>query len=182
MGIIYYITGCLNPTPVEKVYQLAGIAPPVIRRRVSAEIERLKQTTDERHPLHGHDTQRARLRSRKSFLRKTIPCPTTPETRRLQLWEEATGNPNLQEELADGHQLQYPVWKTLNRLRTGVTRCKVNLRKWGYADEDGCDCGSIQTEAHLLTCPDLPETCTMEDLKVANDKAIAVTRYWMNKI
>ncbi|KAI5739926.1 hypothetical protein M8J77_025106 [Diaphorina citri] len=60
--------------------------------------------------------------------------------------------------------------------------CKVNLRKWGYADEDGCDCGSIQTEAHLLTCPDLPETCTMEDLKVANDKAIAVTRYWMNKI
>jgi hypothetical protein len=63
-----------------------------------------------------------------------------------------------------------------------VTRCKVNLRKWGYTDEDRCDCGSIQTEAHLLTCPDLPETCTMEDLQVTNDKAVAVTRYWMNKI
>ncbi|KAI5734462.1 hypothetical protein M8J77_006786 [Diaphorina citri] len=56
------------------------------------------------------------------------------------------------------------------------------LLQWGYTDEDRCDCGSIQTEAHLLTCPDLPETYTMEDLQVANDKAVAVTRYWMNKI
>ncbi|KAI5719980.1 hypothetical protein M8J77_000137 [Diaphorina citri] len=66
--------------------------------------------------------------------------------------------------------------------QTGVTRCKAKLRKWCYTDEDRCDCGSIQTEAHLLSCPDLPETCTMEDLQVANDKTVTVTRCWMNKI
>ncbi|KAI5735344.1 hypothetical protein M8J77_017170 [Diaphorina citri] len=45
------ITGCLKPTPLDKLYPLAGIAPPDIRRKVAAEVERSKQTTDERHPL-----------------------------------------------------------------------------------------------------------------------------------
>ncbi|KAL1460605.1 hypothetical protein WDU94_012577 [Cyamophila willieti] len=177
------ITGCLRPTPLEKVYQLAGIAPPNIRRRVAAEVERLKQTNDPRHPLHGHISERSRLRSRKSFLKKTQSCPTSPEVRRLKLWEEeTTGNLNLQEELAVGHQLPYAMWKTLNRLRTGVTRCKVRLKQWGYTEEDSCDCGAIQDEAHLLSCPDLPEPCTLEDLQTANTKAIDVVTHWRHNI
>lgn len=176
------VTGCLKPTPVEKVYKIAGIAPPVIRRQVAAETERLKQANDPRHPLYGHNIQRTRLKSRKSFIQTTIQCPTTPETRRLQLWEQKTGDPKLQEELAAGNHLTYPVWKTLNRLRTGVTRCKANQKKWGYIDDDSCECGAVQGEDHLLSCPNLPNMCTIEDLTLANDKAITVAEYWRKKI
>ena len=54
------ITGCLalKPTNVEDLYLIAGIAPPDIRREVSARVERTKQTKDERlfvwpHPSTG---------------------------------------------------------------------------------------------------------------------------------
>ncbi|KAI5730963.1 hypothetical protein M8J77_002695 [Diaphorina citri] len=32
------ITGCLKPTPLDKLHPLAGIAPPDIRRKVAAEV------------------------------------------------------------------------------------------------------------------------------------------------
>lgn len=48
------VTGCLRPTPTEKIYPLAGVAPPRIRREVAANIERTKQENDPRHPLNGH--------------------------------------------------------------------------------------------------------------------------------
>ena len=48
------ITGCLQPTNVENLYLLAGIAPPAVRRSVTAQREREKQVNDNRHPLHGH--------------------------------------------------------------------------------------------------------------------------------
>ena len=40
------ITGCLKPTKVESLYQLAGIAPPSIRRSTISQREREKQTID----------------------------------------------------------------------------------------------------------------------------------------
>ena len=39
------VTGCLKPTNVEDLYLLSGIAPPAIRRDVSARMERQRQTT-----------------------------------------------------------------------------------------------------------------------------------------
>ena len=43
------ITGCLKPTPLNKVYSLAGIAPPPsIRREVSSQSERQKCNLDQR--------------------------------------------------------------------------------------------------------------------------------------
>ena len=49
------ITGCLQPTNVKNLYLLAGIAPPAVRRSVTAQREREKQVNDNRHPLHGHN-------------------------------------------------------------------------------------------------------------------------------
>ena len=43
------ITGCLQPTNVENLYLLAGIAPPAIRRSVTAQREREKQVNDNIH-------------------------------------------------------------------------------------------------------------------------------------
>ena len=59
------ITGCLQPTNVDNLYLLAGIAPPAVRKSVTAQREREKQVNDNRHPLHGHNL---------------------PSTRRLEQW------------------------------------------------------------------------------------------------
>ncbi|XP_050508163.1 uncharacterized protein LOC126885603 [Diabrotica virgifera virgifera] len=160
------ISGCLKPTPIEEVYPIAGIAPPPIRRKVTSEVERKKQETDRRHPLYDHQTQPSRLRSRKSFLKTSRSIPEAPETRRIHLWQvsaTATHFPP-SEEMAAGHNLPYPTWKALNRLRTGVSRCASNLKKWGYQEDDTCDCGAVQTSRHLLSCTEMRETCTEQDL------------------
>ena len=66
------ITGCLKPTPLNKVYSLAGIAPPSIRREVSSQSEQEKCDLNQRHPMYGLTAAPSRLKSRKSFLR-TVP-------------------------------------------------------------------------------------------------------------
>ena len=60
------ITGCLQPTNVENLYLLAGIALPAVRRSVTAQRVREKQVNDNRHPLHGHNLPRKHLKSRNS--------------------------------------------------------------------------------------------------------------------
>ena len=53
-------------------------------------------------------------------------------------------------------------------------RSKHNLRKWKYIDEDDttCDCKEAdQTMEHLLECPLLRQTCSLDDLMVYNDVA-----------
>jgi len=63
------ITGCLKNTPVEKVYLLAGVAPPNLRRLVITNLEKCKETNDKRHLMFGLDMPIFRLKSRKSFLK-----------------------------------------------------------------------------------------------------------------
>ncbi|KAJ4918422.1 hypothetical protein JOQ06_004167 [Pogonophryne albipinna] len=47
------ITGYLKSTPTDRLYILAGIAPPEIRRNAASKKERQQQSTDQRHPLFG---------------------------------------------------------------------------------------------------------------------------------
>ncbi|KAK9704514.1 hypothetical protein QE152_g27812 [Popillia japonica] len=79
------------------------------------------------------------------------------------------------EEMAPGKHLPFAVWKSLNRLSTGVARWKTNLLKWGMSEDDDvmCSCGQLQDMSHLLVCLQLEEGCTHEDLILCNDKAIA---------
>jgi len=58
------ITVCLRPTTTYKLYLLAGIAPPEIRRNVPTNIDKTKQIKDERHPMFGHEIMSTRLNSR----------------------------------------------------------------------------------------------------------------------
>jgi len=39
MKKVRIITGCLKPTPIDKLYPLARLAPPHIRRQISSDIE-----------------------------------------------------------------------------------------------------------------------------------------------
>ena len=94
------ITGCLQPTNVGNLYLQAGIAPPAVRRSVTAQWEREKQVNDNRHPLHGHNLPRKRLKSRNSFIHATYELIQSPSTRRLKQWyapaictPQATTNP-----------------------------------------------------------------------------------------
>ncbi|KAL1448639.1 hypothetical protein WDU94_001908 [Cyamophila willieti] len=178
------ITGCLKPTPIHKIYALAGIVPPEIRRRVAAEAERNKQMSDNRHPLYGHTVQPVRLKSRKSFLQTTYQLNVPPAERKKTLWDQQIQHPllELKEELPTGANQPFTTWKTLNRLRSGVSCCKHNMKKWGYEEDSTCECGEEQTEEHLLGCSELEETCTLDDLLQANDKALHVSNHWKRKI
>ncbi|KAJ8385114.1 hypothetical protein AAFF_G00192550 [Aldrovandia affinis] len=123
------ITGCLKPTNTNNLYILAGIAPPDIRRAVASRTEWRRQTTDERHPLHGHVPAPSRLKSRKSFLTSTAPLETTPSEARPAMWKEKLNNhphsPTMHipaaESLPPGDN-NWAKWKCLNRLRSGVGR------------------------------------------------------------
>jgi len=38
----------------------------------------------------------------------------------------------------------------LNRFRTGQGFCAANLRKWGFAFADKCECGMVQTMSRVV--------------------------------
>ena len=146
--------GYLRPTNVDSLYVLAGIAPPGVRRSVASRTERRRQADDTRHPCHNHQPAPSRLKSRKSLSQP-------PQTARLALWEERwIAKQHLaklliptSEQLAPGHKSEWKLWKSLNRLCTGMGRSKTNLSKWGYADtaDTACECRtSEQTMQQLL--------------------------------
>ena len=147
------ITGCLKTTPTERLYILAGIAPPEIRRNAASKKERQQQSSDQRHPLFGHVPAKSRLKSRKSFL-KSVPPLGTPSisSERVTRWNERLNNLppattmelKLSEALPPGADTDYAVWKCLNRIRAGVGRAKTTLSKWGYLNDGDvmCDCGT----------------------------------------
>ena len=112
---------------------------------------------------HCHSLLKQEQRIAKQHLAK-LPIPTS-------------------EQLAPGHKSEWKLWKSLNRLRTGMGRSKTNLSKWGYADtaDTACECGtSEQTMQHLLRCPLLENECSLEDLATANEKALHCARAWPN--
>ncbi|KAI4806837.1 hypothetical protein KUCAC02_017633 [Chaenocephalus aceratus] len=84
------ITGCLKSTPTDRLYILAGIAPPEIRRNAASKKERQQQSTDQRHPLVGL-VPKAALNPG-SFL-KSVPPLGTPSisserVTRTDCWEK----------------------------------------------------------------------------------------------
>jgi len=132
--------------------------------------------------MYAHRSQPTRLKSRKRFLKSTSKLKTRHKARWLNLWKDkVTSSPlEIKEEGSTGFQLPFLSWKSLNRLRTGTTRCKVALMKWGFSDK--FECGITHNPEHLLTCPNLKVKCTKNDLILANDKAIYVADYWRNSI
>ena len=176
------VTGTLKPTPLGRLYSLAGIAPPDVRREIACAVERQKQSQDNRHLLYHHNPPPSRLKSRRSFLKHSMPIAKDPSTARLELWAERFPYTDAQippaECLPPGHHLPWATWRALNRIRAGVGRCRVNRKRWGFSNNDQCDCGTTQTMEHLLSCPNCPVSCTMQDLNEANEKAVALATFW----
>lgn len=153
------ITWCLKSTPVKKVYLLAGVAPPNIRRLVITNLETCKQTSDKRHLMFRLDMSIFRLKARKSFLKTSEILTEDPSLRKITLWRDqivvTSWGMEPAEQLSPGHQLEWETWRTLNRMRVGVGRSKDNMSRWVYLNDSDtkCRCGQEQTMAHLLVCP-----------------------------
>ena len=53
-----------------------------------------------------------------------------------------------------GFDLHRRQWSLLNRFRTGQGHCNACNKKWGFIDNELCDCGEIQTMSHIVNfCP-----------------------------
>ena len=151
--------------------------------------EKKRQETDQRHPLHNKRVKDRQRLHRKIFLRSES-LEATPECERLTHWRNriqtlsTTVAMNLvpSEELAPGNNLRWLTWRSLNRLRTGFGRVNGLMKKWGYMDNDLCDCGAVQDMAHLLACSQMSTTCTPEELYKAEDRAVEVAKFWESKI
>lgn len=165
------ITGCMKPTPLEKLRRAAGIEAPHIRRSSAEYNERFRQVFDPRHVMYGHDEPPApRLKSRKGFLHS---IPIEPPT-----WFP------VRPPTTSGIQLDWNTWSTLNQLRTGVAPTRKNRARWGQLalDDTKCECGVTQDNDHLLECVLCPTACTLDDLWECTDDGVRVAEYWAQNL
>lgn len=104
------------------------------------------------------------------------------EKNRVERWKEEFGREQgIQEEIVSRSQFLYPVLRTLNRIRVGVPKWKMNMTRWRLfpGNEDvRCDCDVIQDSSNFLVCSMLEQPCGTEKLFLENDKAIAAANYW----
>lgn len=184
------VTGCLKPSPTNKVHYLAGIPPPPspkLRRESAAQKEWVKATTSTKHPLFDHQPPRSRLKSRNSFLRTFSPPNNQPPSTALERWQMSgvlpSNWPRPQDSLPPGQEHGWPIWRSLNRLRTGVGRSNNNLRKWEFPTESTLgERGVEPTTPHLLQYTLYPSKCIEEDLMLARQNAVDVAQYWAKHI
>ena len=112
-----------------------------------------------------------------------------PAAYRLEKWRQSDPHhtnqalPDPSEDLPCRSSLSRKEWTTLNRARSGVGKTRDRLHKWGYANNPDCPCGETpQTMDHILrSCP-LGPTCSDDDLRHVNEKALLWIFKWRDKI
>ena len=53
-----------------------------------------------------------------------------------------------------GFDLRQRQWSLLNHFRTGQGHCNACHKKWGFTDNELCDCGETKTMSHIVnSCP-----------------------------
>src|SRR6266496_1596750 len=111
--------------------------------------------------LFHYAGQTRRLKSRRSFLHANTALTRSPSRERIHRWmEQCVGvcgeiRPSVDETLPPGGECSYGVWRALNRLRSGVGRCGVDMVRWVYGGTDKCRCGTVQTRDHFLRSSDV---------------------------
>jgi len=134
--------------------------------------------------MYNTQVEGFQLKSRKSFLKCTKKLEGNLQTARLKLWE-VESKQKVEEKLSLGHNNEWMVCRTLNRLRTGVGCSRETLKKWGISDgndDTNYICGEVQTMSHLLNCNECPIKCDETDLQNANSKIIKLAEFWSNNI
>ena len=127
-----------------------------------------------------------RLKSSNCFLSIVCPADFYPKVIRCNDWQHRLNtkthscNANLTDSLARGHTSQWTTWRCLNRIRTGVTCSKEQPKKWGYYEGDTtCNCGvSSENTSHMLECPLLAHSCSLDDRLQFNETAKQCVEQW----
>ena len=147
-----------------------------------------KALTCPQHCMFGSENSpQQRLKSRHGFLSSVQPLSTDPVMERLRMWKEECPEDFVEpkETLPPGKNLEWPVWRSLNRLRVNVGRARANMVTWGFLEREDpalCECGARQTMDHLRCCPSCPASCSMDDLFVGGVGAVEVARHWANTV
>ena len=156
---------------------LSGIQPPSCRRKKLC--QRLYYKADNTdHLLHNilySKTTPKKLKSRK---------PLRPFLESLQGYDpQQEPIPHkLQPHIQDwsnkllGHCLPRKAWVQLNRLRTGIGKFGDSMVKWGFGNDNLCQCGEPQTAYHIVNdCKSIGPPCNLTDVDNPMPK-----RYLMN--
>ena len=157
---------------------------PEVRRNAFSKIEKDKQLSDVRHPLHGHVPAPSRLTSRRSFNTVTGLARTDPSRFRRATWRELDTSindalPEISETLPTGTDLARRDWVALNRARAKVCRTGDNMLRWGLRESAQCPCGhQEQTFEHIQTSCPLGPQVSDNDLREANDSARRWIQVW----
>ena len=129
------------------------------------------------HSLYDQNPTESRLKSRSCFLSSVHPADFHSKVIRCNEWQHRLNtktyscSANHTDSLTRGHTSQWTTWRCLNRLHTGVTCSKEQRKKWGYYEgHTTCDCGiSSYNTRHMLECPLLPHSCSLDDLLQLNE-------------
>lgn len=174
------IAGVIKSTPTQWLPVLSDIPPPHLRRINLLTNEYKKILNNRELPIHNYieDANKNRLRSRKPPT-NTAKIATDTEfnitSRWVHEWSRAQPNSNLPCITASppGFNLPRKTWCTLNRIRTQHGRCAYFLNKWGKLPSPSCDCGEVQTIAHIIEeCPHRSYQGSPEEFLLATPDAI----------
>ena len=197
-GALRIVTGCLRPTPIDRLPVLSGIQPAELRRMGATLSLTYRGSLDPDDILYGllsgsSDTRQVRLRSRRPFVpaawnlldnlaRLDIRASEwTNHKWKTEYCENASRLRAFVPGISDrpvGMGLPRAAWVKHNRLRTAVGRFHSSMHKWGLAPSPNCECGaSEQTAHHVLTaCSIHRASHGARGLTVLYDE----TRCWLN--
>jgi len=171
------ISGTVRSTPLSLLPVLTNIEPPALRRRAATDKLITQAECHRDLPLYDdvfHPPQ-LRLESRKPLWRDLQTIDVSSRWR--EDWQSATVvnstlvvDPTIRLPSFDFHRRQ---WSLLNRFRTGQGHCNTCHKKWGFTDNELCDCREIQTVLHIVSsCPLTKFDCGLLHLHEADEAAV----------
>ena len=160
------VFGCIRQTPLNFLPPLSGIQPPICRRKKLC--KRLYYKADNTDHL-PHNTLYSKIPPKMLKSRK----PLRPFLESLQSYDpQQEPIPHkLQPRIQDwsnkplGHGLPRKAWVQLNRLRTGIGKFGDSMVKWGFGNNNLCQCGEPQTANHIvIDCKSIGPPCNLTDI------------------
>jgi len=152
------ISGTVRSTPLPWLPVLTNIEPPALRRRAAIDKLLTQAECHSEWPLYDDvfHPPLLRLKSHKPLWRDPETINATSRWR--DDWQSAlVVNSSLVEDPTirlPGFNLHRHQWTLLNRFRTGQGHCNACHKKWGFTDNELCDCGETQTMSHIVnSCP-----------------------------
>jgi len=153
------ISGTVRSTPLPWLPVLTNIEPPVLWRRAAIDKLLTHAGCHSELPLHDdifHPPLLC-LKSRKPLWREGSRNNRCHKPVEWWLQSAMVVNSSLVKDRTirlPGFNLYRHQWSLLNHFRMGQGHCIACRKKWGFTDNELCDCGETQTMSHIVnSCP-----------------------------